>query len=152
MALQNLQGGRIHIAVIYHIPLGISNLQKYPRHQLQPIITIVFLLQAITACRPQSHKALRMHHIMMHGLPLFPSLLLTSTRRRRHRQGTAHILLHSAIVVFQLFQHIANTKGQLPLHLMILGIIQSHRRTGTGGKNQHRHHNAINQTQLNRNP
>ena len=58
MALQNLQGGRIHIAVIYHISLSISNLQKYPRHQLQPIITVVFLLQAITTSRPQSHKAL----------------------------------------------------------------------------------------------
>ena len=126
MALQNLQGGRIHITVIYHIALSIRNLQKHPWHQFQLILAIIFLLQAITACRPQSHKALRMHHIMMHGLLLFLSFLLTSSRRLRDRQGTAYILLHS--------------------------IIQSHRRTGTGSKNQHRHHNAINQTQLNRNP
>ena len=151
MALQNLQGGRIHITIIYHISLSIRNLQKHPWHQLQLILAIIFLLQAITACRPQSHKPLSMHHIMMHGLLLFLSLLLTSSRRLRDRQGTAYILLHSAIVIFQLFQHIANAKGQLPLHLMILSIIQSHRGTGTGGKNQHRHHNAIHQTQLNRN-
>ena len=152
MPLQNLQGGRIHITVIYHISLSIRNLQKHPWHQFQLILAIIFLLQAITTCRPQSHKPLRLHHIMMHGLLLFLGLLLTSSRRLRDRQGTAHLLLHSTIVVFQLFQHIANAKGQLPLHLMILSIIQSHRRTGTGSKNQHRHHNAINQTQLNRNP